>query len=73
MNKQVEVNDKWNHFKQKGSKGTCNGVVVRSSLQPRKHSLIDQRFQIIDDLLSFSIHTPHTCRRETRVKTTGCG
>lgn len=65
MNKEVERNDKWNHFQKIGSKATCNGVVVRPSLQPRKHSLIDQRLQIIHYLLSFSIHIPHTCKRET--------
>lgn len=43
-------------------------MVVRSSLQSRKHSLIYQGLQVVQSLLPFDIHTPHTCRRETNQK-----
>lgn len=39
---------------------TCDGVVVRSSLQSGKHGLVNQRLQVVQSLFSFGIHIPHS-------------
>lgn len=50
---------------QEGCSNACNGIIVWSTLQARKYSLVDLTLQIIHDFLSCLIHTPHTCKHDT--------
>jgi len=42
---------------------TCNGVVVWSSLQPWKHSLVDRGLQVVQSFLPLGVDTTHAWRR----------
>lgn len=49
-----------------GEWSTCDGVIVRASLQSWEHGLVDQRLQVVQGLLPLGVHTAHACSTEDR-------